>query len=123
MAAARRKSLAARKHHLATVHHMTLEQYQAIKDFQGGVCFMCRRANGNSKALSVDHDHKLAESCGHPVNQSCERCWRGLVCSVDNKIFGHARDDVKFFQRGFEYLTYPPARVWADRDRMERLAA
>lgn len=114
MQAARRKSLNARRHHLLTVHHMTLEQYEAIKAFQGGVCYMCQRANGNSRALSVDHDHKKAETCGHPVNQSCERCWRGLLCSVDNKILGHARDAVTFFERSYDYLVIPPAQRMAE---------
>lgn len=110
---AKRKALAARKHWLKTRHHMTLEQYEAIKALQGGVCFMCRRANGNTKELAVEHDHAIArEACAHPDKESCINCWRGLACSVCNGVLGHARDDVMFFYRCIDYLRNPPASQW-----------
>jgi hypothetical protein len=93
---------------------MTLEQYDAIKAFQGGYC-MCGRANGATKALAVDHDHKIAkEQCDHPEKESCQRCWRGLCCFNCNRTMAHARDEVAYFERVIAYLVYPPAQAWLD---------
>lgn len=111
---AERKALAARKHWLKVRHHMTLEQYDEIKAAQGGVCYLCRRANGTRRELAVDHDHAIAKaSCDHPEKESCSKCWRGLLCSLCNKTFAHARDSISFFHRGIEYLEYPPAQARA----------
>lgn len=91
---------------------MTLEQYAALLLFQGGYC-MCKRANGRTKALAVEHDHKIArEQCDHPEAESCQRCWRGLCCGVCNDMLGHGRDDPAFFIRVADYLTNPPAQEW-----------
>ena len=116
---ARRKALAARKYHLKTKHHMTLEQYAELLAFQGGVCYTCRRANGRTKALAVEHDHKIArEVCAfdprfpHPEDESCYRCWRGLACGPCNDTHAHSRDTVAFHYRCIDYLTDPPARRW-----------
>lgn len=109
---ARRKKIVARRARLKKVHHMTLEQYDALYEFQGGKCYLCQWATGKSKSLAVDHDHKrAAEMCDHdPDKESCINCWRGLLCMTCNKLFGRARDAIAFFRRGIEYLTNPPAR-------------
>jgi hypothetical protein len=61
------------------------------------VCAICKRATGTGKRkLAIDHDH----STGHV---------RGLLCSVDNKLLGHLRDDPELAKGIFEYLTNPPA--------------
>lgn len=92
---------------------MTVEQYWAIYNFQGGVCYLCRRARGLTRRLAVDHDHEIAERyCDHPVNESCEGCWRGLLCGTCNKTIGHARDQRVFFERAMLYLNKPPAQEW-----------
>lgn len=110
---ARRKALAARKHYLRTHHHMTLEQYAELLAFQGGLCYMCRRANGRTKALAVEHDHAIARvACNHPEEQSCINCWRGLACGPCNGTLAHARDDQMFFERCIDFLRHPPARRW-----------
>jgi Recombination endonuclease VII len=116
--AARKRSLSARKARLKKVHHMTLEQYEGLKAFQGGKCYLCQWATGKTKSLAVDHDHKRArEMCSHdPDKESCINCWRGLLCSPCNKLFGHARDAIAFFKRGIEYLTNPPARRFFNGD-------
>lgn len=78
-------------------------EYDRIKEAQGGVCAICGRARGVSRALAVDHDHETGYV-------------RGLLCSVDNKLLGHARDDVEFFRRAIAYLEAPPAQalgIWA----------
>lgn len=111
--AARKRSEAARKANLRTRHHMTLEQYDQLLEIQDGVCYICRRAKGTTRRLSVDHDHAYAkEHCSHPHDESCEDCWRGLLCSTCNRMLAHARDLIEFFQRAMQYLLDPPARLW-----------
>jgi len=110
--AARKRKLAARKARLKAVHHMSVEEYEALKDYQGGVCYLCRWATGKTIALAVDHDHKrAAEMCSHdPHKETCVNCWRGLLCNPCNKVFRLAKDSIDFFRRGMEYLANPPAR-------------
>jgi hypothetical protein len=109
---ARKKKASARKYQLKTRHHMTPEENEAIQAFQDGVCFICRRAKGITRALSVDHDHILAEEHDHSVELSCELCWRGLLCGSCNELIGHARNSIAFFERCIEYLRDPPAQRW-----------
>lgn len=80
-------------------------QYDQILIKQGGVCPICLRANGRTKALSVDHDHTC---CKTPP--TCGKCTRGLLCGPCNRMLGHGRDDPEFFERAAEYLRNPPAK-------------
>jgi hypothetical protein len=75
---------------------ITSEQYEALYEAQGGCCYICQRAKGISKKLSVDHDH----ATGYV---------RGLLCATCNKILGHLRDDDYAAARIVSYLVYPPA--------------
>ncbi|WP_237075950.1 endonuclease VII domain-containing protein [Mycobacteroides abscessus] len=77
---------------------ITAEQYWAIYEYQGGCCWICRRAKGTgSKRLSVDHDHKTGYV-------------RGLLCSPCNRgVLGHLRDDRRALFHGIQYLNDPPA--------------
>ncbi|AHG23845.1 endonuclease VII [Mycobacterium phage EagleEye] len=73
------------------------EEYWQIYEFQGGRCYICQRANGKFKRLSVDHDHKTG-------------IVRGLLCTMCNKYtLGWARDCIEFFERAIDYLRKPPA--------------
>lgn len=83
--------------HIWNQYGLTTEEYWAIYNYQGGVCGLCRKANGKRKKLSVDHDHATGEI-------------RGLYCSRCNNIFGHLRDDPEAFRRGSELLENPPVR-------------
>ena len=113
LAAAKKRALAARKRHLWIKHRMTLEQYESLKAFQGGVCPLCLRAKGISKNLAVEHDHAKARLlCEHPDIESCIECWRGLACGMCNKILGFFRDDPAMALRFYSYLTDPPAQLW-----------
>jgi hypothetical protein len=113
MEKARRRREAARKHHLRSRHNMTPEEYEELLAFQNGLCYICRRAKGITRALTVDHDHAIARAgCDHPEDWSCMNCWRGLLCSTCNKMLGHARDHAMFFHRAIDYLQKPPARRW-----------
>jgi len=71
--------------------------YDRLYEFQGGVCFICRRANGRTRKLSVDHDHKTG-------------LVRGLICRPCNSLLGHLRDDAGAAHRIAQYLLDPPAR-------------
>lgn len=77
---------------------ITAEEYYEVYEAQGGYCYICRRANGKSKRLSVDHCHKTG-------------LVRGLLCLRCNKhTLGNARDEIEYFERAIEYLKNPPAR-------------
>lgn len=92
---------------------ITSKLYWAIHRFQGGRCAICLLATGKTKRLAVDHDHELAKTHDHPVEQACRLCIRGLLCSRCNRwgvpLFLDA------ILRAVNYLTDPPARkVLAD---------
>lgn len=71
------------------------EDYDRLYAVQGGRCYICRRATGRTRRLSVDHDHITGRV-------------RGLLCRPCNTLLGHARDDAEFFIRAIEYLKNPP---------------
>lgn len=87
----------AREKRWEKTYAITAGEYWAILEEQDGRCYICRRATGASKALSVDHDHKTGMV-------------RGILCSPCNAdILGRARDSIEFFERAIEYLKSPPA--------------
>lgn len=111
MEASRRRREATWKANLKARHHMTPEQYNLILAFQNGVCYICRRANGKTRRLSVDHDHNYARAwCDHPHDESCRECWRGLLCRTCNGVLGHLRDSTGALRDAIHYLLYPPAK-------------
>lgn len=75
---------------------LTLEQYEALYEAQGGVCWICQRATGKVRRLAVDHDHKTGYV-------------RGLLCKPCNSVLAHFRDDDITAARAVSYLMYPPA--------------
>ena len=112
----RKRELRLRNHgrRVTTVYGITPEQYEALLEFQGGKCAICRRAGDGAavgarrgaKRLAVDHDHAC---CVGPT--SCGRCVRGLVCAVCNDVLAHFRDDPLAFARAIEYLGCWPSRA------------
>lgn len=79
------------------IYGITADEYWAIYEYQGGVCYICRRANGKRKRLSVDHCHKTGTV-------------RGLLCTACNRnVLGHLRDELEAFDRCLDYLESPPA--------------
>lgn len=105
---ARKKSTKTRSRdaYLQRTYGITEEDYLAIKEHQGGKCYICQRATGAFKNLSVDHDHK---HCSGKV--ACRECVRGLLCSSCNQgVLGHLRDEVEALQRAIDYLNNPPAQ-------------
>lgn len=77
-------------------------EYTLILEAQGGRCAVktCR-ANGTSKRLAVEHDHRL----GNTVEAV-----RGLMCGVHNDWIGMAGDNPEVFESIADYLRNPPAR-------------
>lgn len=81
------------------VYGLTAAGYQRLREIQDGRCYICQRARGISKNLSVDHDHATGNV-------------RGLLCKICNHdLLGHVRDDVTILARAIEYLLSPPARL------------
>jgi len=91
------------KQHSADAHAKALERrygitrddYWNLYQYQGGVCYICQRATGKTRRLTVDHDHKTG-------------LVRGLLCRPCNTILGHFRDDPGAAQRVIDYLGDPP---------------
>lgn len=71
--------------------------YAKLLAFQGGKCFICRRATGRTKRLAVDHDHKTGEV-------------RGILCGPCNQLLGHVRNDPDVLIVAAQYLVNPPFR-------------
>lgn len=93
----RQRRTNAREQRWGKIYGISAQEYAAILSEQGGKCYLCRRANGATKALAVDHDHRTGMV-------------RGILCGPCNaKVLGHARDDIEFFERAIEYLQSPPA--------------
>lgn len=86
--------------YLRRTYGITVEEYEAILESQGGVCYICLRANGRTRRLSVDHDHKIG---------SGRQAVRGLLCRPCNNLLGHLRDNRTAFLRAIDYLDSPPA--------------
>lgn len=83
--------------HILETYGLTTEQYWEIYAAQGGVCYICRRARGLRKKLSVDHCHATGTV-------------RGLLCQRCNRdVLGHLRDDPEAGLRIASYLREPPA--------------
>lgn len=79
------------------VYGISADEYWSIYQYQGGRCFICERATGKTKRLSVDHCHTTG-------------IVRGLLCTMCNsRVLGHLRDDLDAFERAIDYLTSPPA--------------
>jgi hypothetical protein len=93
----------AKERRIEATYGLTAAQYDALYAKQAGRCAGCRRANGGSKRLAVDHDHTCC-----PGKTSCGQCVRGLLCDTCNRILGHARDSTGYFERMADYLRSSP---------------
>ena len=83
--------------HIWETYGITEEEYWEIYEHQDSHCFICRRANGKRKRLSVDHCHATGAV-------------RGLLCTACNRnVLGHLRDSPESLERAAEYLRTPPA--------------
>ena len=103
------RSLAAKEKRVQKVYGIPPEEYQRILDVQGGKCAVCQRAYGIRRRLAVDHDHQQAVLDGHPEEQGCPNCVRGLLCKSCNTMLGRMRDDADAFSRAAQYLRQWPS--------------
>jgi hypothetical protein len=104
----RRKRVARSVKHVETTYELADEEYQALYRLQGGRCYTCQRANGTTKRLAVDHNHRLPCTAVHGQAKGCRKCVRGLLCSLCNDVLAHLRDDPAAALRIHEYLVDPP---------------
>ena len=92
-----------KKERSSNAHGRALEQrygitradYWNLYRHQDGACYICRRATGKTRRLTVDHDHATG-------------LVRGLLCRPCNTMLGHLRDSIAAFQRAIDYLEAPP---------------
>jgi len=80
-------------------YNITVEDYERVKEEQGGKCAICREKCKVHKSLSVDHEH------GKKKNS-----FRGLLCSNFNRALGLFGDSLKRLKSAARYLSDPPAR-------------
>ena len=87
--------------HLKATYGISYEDYQAMRDYQGGRCYICRRLPGKRR-LAIDHDHKTGEV-------------RGLLCADSERGCNHAIlgniTSVEMAQRIVDYLVDPPFKA------------
>lgn len=104
-----KKSRSAAAHDARMVRDFGFEpgQYAELYAWQGGRCWICRRATGKTKRLAPDHDHNC--TAGHAREKGCRQCLRGLLCGPCNfMVIG--RLDAEGLQRAYWYLVDPPMR-------------
>ena len=86
-----------RNQHLKRTYNITLEQYEEILEYQGGVCPSCLRKPRENETFVLEHDHTA-----HIV--------RGVCCSWCNlRIIGKRRNGDLLIRAG-EYINDPPAQ-------------
>jgi hypothetical protein len=87
--------------HLQATYGITYDDYKAMYDWQGGRCYICRRAP-KSKRLAVDHDHATGEV-------------RGLLCADSDRGCNHAIlgniTSLDMARRIVTYLENPPLKM------------
>ena len=78
--------------------HITLEEYNRLLVFQGGVCAICKKRlnkKGIPLRLAVDHCHKTG-------------LVRGGLCWPCNKAIAILQDDAQRMYNAYMYLSTPP---------------
>lgn len=94
----KRRKDAAHSTRVERVYGLTAEQHATLLAYQQGKCYICQRATGATRRLSVDHDHQTGYV-------------RGLLCRPCNSVLGHLRDSETAAWRLWMYLRVPPAFV------------
>lgn len=92
----RHRKDAAHERMVQKTYGLTPGGYANLLKIQGGRCAICRRANGRTKRLAVDHRHS-------------DNLVRGVLCGPCNQMIGYAHDDPEVFERAAAYLRSPPA--------------
>lgn len=120
-------SSAAHASRIEKVYGLTGEEYDELLRFQGGRCYICRRAPRTLR-LAVDHDHVTGEVRGLLCANNENGCNRGVVANLEAAGDG----GLAAAQRAVLYLADPPyaqmrrrvRRSWPGfvREEHERLA-
>lgn len=80
----------AKRCHLMATYGLSVEQWEAMYNAQGRVCFLCRK---DKPIICVDHDRET-------------KVVRGLLCKSCNSGIGLLGDDPMTCYRSFKYLEY-----------------
>ena len=72
-----------------------------LLEWQQGHCPVCRELLCllKSRSCATDHDHACC-----PEGGFCEKCARGVLCGLCNRMLGLAKDRTKILRRGATYL-------------------
>jgi len=97
------RSAAAHESRVQSTYGLEPGQYEALYKAQGGRCYICRRATGKTRRLSVDHDHATGAV-------------RALLCRPCNSMLGHVRDDIETLRRAAQVIRDHPAQEVLLRD-------
>lgn len=90
---------AGRRAWVMKVYGLTLEEYDVILEFQGGVCGICRRSPKTNETFHIDHEHS-----GGPSG-----IVRGILCPYCNtRLVGRLKSHQRAQQLA-DYLREPPA--------------
>ena len=93
------KKVGSRDAWLKKTYDISLEDYNDILEFQGGVCGICKRAPREGEVFHVDHEHRDKQA--GPV--------RGLLCAYCNtRLVGRLKSHERA-QAMADYLRDPPA--------------
>jgi hypothetical protein len=84
-----------REKYLLDNFKLTIEKWQTIFDYQGGLCAICK---GVLKKANTDHNHTDGEI-------------RGILCPRCNRALGRFMDDIVLLRAAVAYLLSPPART------------
>lgn len=81
-----------KKSWLKNIYGISIEEYEAMKADQLGVCAICgKQETASNRELAVDHDHSTGAV-------------RGLLCTNCNLGLGNLQDDPDIVRRALEYL-------------------
>nr|WP_255450009.1 endonuclease VII domain-containing protein [Skermania sp. ID1734] len=103
-------AISAQKHanHVLRVYNLAPADFVALWRIQGGSCAICRRANGTTRRLSVDHCHRTGQV-------------RGLLCRPCNSALAQWVRENR--PAAILYVTNPPARRLHHNPHAKPLAA
>lgn len=85
--------LSSKKTKLKSTYGMTIEDFENMKDAQGGCCYVCRVAETSLKgrSLCVDHDHNTGKI-------------RKLLCNSCNTSLGLLKENIDIMESLIAYV-------------------
>ena len=78
-------------YNLKSWYGLELEEFNRMKEDQGGVCKICGDTCSTGRELSVDHSHKTGKV-------------RGLLCLACNTTLGKMKDSPSLLRMAADYL-------------------